>query len=199
MRKRFLLILSLFIVISLIVAGSVYILIRQQEKAQQRAFALPIPNPQLKWTETKNSKNDWGLYLLDLKTGEGGYVSLNGTIWIYNKLVKNENIYVQRENFFSEVTDNWFESNNWVSEANIRANDEYRINVTMPMGVGNDTRGYLKVWDDKVRVVYWSTYTSRDAYTTAKPPYPENELNYPFTVEYKIFISNVVPIKDIIK
>ena len=139
--------------------------------------------------------------MIDLKTGDGKNVSLNGTTWIYNKLVENENMYVQRDNFFSNVnvTENWFESNGWMSKANIGANGEYRINVTIPMGVGNDTIGYLKVWKDKIRVVYWSTYTSRAAYTTSKPPYPKNELNYPFTVEYKIFISDIVPIENIIK
>ena len=95
----------------------------QKEKVKQQAFALPTPNPQLKWTETKNSKNDWGLYLIDLKTGDGKNVSLNGTTWIYNKLVENENMYVQRDNFFSNVnvTENWFESNGWMSKANIGA------------------------------------------------------------------------------
>lgn len=201
MRKRFLLILSCFIIISLIVAGSAYFFFWQKEKTQLKAFDLPNPNLQLKWTETKNSKNEWGLYLTDLKTGDGKTVSLNGTTWIYNKLVENENMYIQKENFFSNVTDNWFESNNWISKANIGAKgDKYHIDVMIPMGVSNNTRGYLKVWNDKVRVVYWSTNTSWTAYTTSKPPYyPENELNYPFTVEYKIFISDIVPIEDIIK
>jgi len=58
MRKRFLLILSFLIAIMLIAAGSMYFFSWQKEKVKQQAFALPTPNPQLKWTETKNSKND---------------------------------------------------------------------------------------------------------------------------------------------
>jgi len=185
--------------------GSLYTFSLWKEKEYQRAFeeafAVPAPSKDVNWTVNKGVVRDWGIYVTDIQNYSSGAVPIRGTEWVYTRSIKDKDMYALNAEFFSNLTNGWFRSSTWASEDESVWVDGryYMVNVIIPMGVSNYTQGYLKILDNKIRVVYFGMQTSDEAYITARPPYPDAELNYPFNVEYRVFISDIVPVRDIIK
>jgi len=184
--------------------GSLYIYSLWKEKEYQRAFeeafAVPAPSKDVNWIVNKDVVRNWAVYVMDMQNYSSATVAMKGTEWVYTRFVSNEDTYLRRSDFFSSPTTKWFEDNNWVGSKNTLINGRrYDVAVSLPMGVGNYTFGYLRVWNNKIRVVYLGMQTDDKAYETSTPPYSEDTLNYPFGVEYRVFISDVVSVDNIIK
>jgi len=196
MRKRFLLILSFLIAIMFIAAGGAYLFSWQKEKAKQQAFAVPTPSKDINWIVNENVIEKEALYIAD---NQNGYhpkpVALRGTEYSFTEVVENAEqarSSSMENKTFAAFNDGWFTEHDWYK--NIIVNRRYNIFSSDGTGPSGYISGYFKIWDSKTRVVLFG-YNSQQL--PGFPP-PIWGVGYPMQIKYKIFISNIVPIKSII-
>ncbi|MFH1565787.1 MAG: hypothetical protein ABIB98_01100 [bacterium] len=200
MRKRFLLILYLFIVISLVVAGSTYFFLWQKEKAKQEAFTTPTPSKDINWVVNENVIEKEALYIKDNQNvSYSKPVELRGTEYSFTEVVENENERYSQPATNSSFTGfdyDWFDGHGWYK--NVTLNERYSAHSNDAVGVLGYTESYFKILGGNLRVVALRKDIENTVEEVSGPPFPEYKLNYPFHMWYKVFISEIVPIKSII-
>jgi hypothetical protein len=157
-------------------------------------FEPPDFYPHLEWVVVSEEKQQLNKLRWDsLHSKSGGVIEIQGTEWIaYKRLSSKDeaNKFYQGNHPF-EYYRSWLYGRKW--DGTFFSVEDYQFSVLSRMGVNENSEGFYKIKDDKIRFVYFSEYVDKKFVNVNS-----HGFLYPHVVEYRVFVGPIIPVKNLV-